>query len=218
MTPDELRAIRERAEAATPGEWKGLDVSLFYQEGWLANGPIAMSYEAAKSDAAFIAHARTDVPALLDEVERLHAILGAGGVTYSEGETALRAQLAEAHATAKQLMEERDEARDVILEYSTALAERHAENIHLTNERDEARAIANAAVREVSESFLKCKEWLAADAEQARSYGLTYQGIRKMVHDYMFEEISFGKLVDLIRGAAKAMAEDQVSSNPKEFT
>ena len=45
------------------------------------------------------------------EVARLRAIVGAGGLTYSEGEVALRAQAAEAQQLAKQMMDERDDAR-----------------------------------------------------------------------------------------------------------
>ncbi len=46
------------------------------------------------------------------------------------------------------------------------------------------------------------------EAEQMRAYGLTYDGIRKILHEYNDGEISFGKLMDLIRAAARAMAED----------
>jgi len=84
MTPEELAAIRARAEAATPGPWK-VDEGLaladpllegegdWYRqiEGWTNTG-----YEwlcLSPEDAAFIAHAREDIPRLLDEVEALRA-------------------------------------------------------------------------------------------------------------------------------------------------
>ena len=46
------------------------------------------------------------------------------------------------------------------------------------------------------------------EAEQMRAYGLSYEGVRKVLHEYNDGEISFGKLMDLIRAAARAMAED----------
>jgi hypothetical protein len=46
-------------------------------------------------------------------------------------------------------------------------------------------------------------------AEQMRAYGLSYEGVRQVLHEYNDGEISFGKLMDLIRAAARAMAEEQ---------
>jgi hypothetical protein len=54
----------------------------------------------------------------------------------------------------------------------------------------------------------KFAELRAADVEQMRGYGLSYEGVRKVLHEYNDGEISFGKLMDLIRAAARAMAED----------
>lgn len=99
MTPAELNAIRERADKATAGPWawaqtadKGYGASVgagvfadFDQEcreplsgdlsehdGFYVDQHIAdLGHQAAQHDAAFIAHARTDVPALLAEVDRL---------------------------------------------------------------------------------------------------------------------------------------------------
>lgn len=84
MTPEELAAIRARAEAATPGPWKvdegpaladplleGEGDWYRHIEGWTNTGWewLCLSPE----DAAFIAHAREDIPKLLDEVEALRA-------------------------------------------------------------------------------------------------------------------------------------------------
>jgi hypothetical protein len=52
-------------------------------------------------------------------------------------------------------------------------------------------------------------ELRAADVEQMRGYGLTYEGVRQVLREYNDGEISFGKLMDLIRAAARAMAEEQ---------
>lgn len=62
----DLDAIRARAEAATEGPWFAWDRAV----GW--NIVITRP-----EDAAFIAAARTDVPALLAEVERLREALAA---------------------------------------------------------------------------------------------------------------------------------------------
>jgi hypothetical protein len=72
----------------------------------------------------------------------------------------------------------------------------------LEEECAELRAEPNAwAVRR----FL---QMIREHAEQMREYGLSYEGVRKVLHEYNDGEISFGKLMDLIRAAARAMAED----------
>lgn len=70
----DLEAIRARAEAATPGPWEHRTVMVSY--GRLRSvvdnetgGRLAMCD--SESVAAFIAHAREDVPDLLGEVARL---------------------------------------------------------------------------------------------------------------------------------------------------
>lgn len=86
MTPEQLAAIRARAEAATPGPWM-VDEGLVWDDGtgececqwyreirgWTDHG---VQCEAgylvlSREDAEFIAHARSDIPALVAEVERL---------------------------------------------------------------------------------------------------------------------------------------------------
>lgn len=103
MTQEELEKIRKRSDAATPGPWVsedgGYDVCLGYKPrhiriGWwsgdheedcnadnrrvceLSDGEYN-SYknkEEMQANAEFIAHAREDVPALLDEIERLKKV------------------------------------------------------------------------------------------------------------------------------------------------
>lgn len=81
---DALAAIRERAEAATEGPWTPVrnfsavslhapDASL--PKGWRAVGQVTRNWrdDDAESDAEFIAHARTDVPALVEVVEAVLA-------------------------------------------------------------------------------------------------------------------------------------------------
>lgn len=102
MTDEELTAIRERAQRATPGPWEsqGFDSypgdegsAVVGTPGTKGSGLVAYAlrpkdrhedgesgadwYDADQcdDDANFIAHARTDVPALVAEVERLQGII-----------------------------------------------------------------------------------------------------------------------------------------------
>jgi hypothetical protein len=71
MTAPDLDAIRARAEAATPGPWERSG-SLVQAGRRARRARVGQTWGLAwKQDAEFIAHAREDVPALLDEVERL---------------------------------------------------------------------------------------------------------------------------------------------------
>ncbi len=76
MTPDQLSAIRARLDAVTPGNWKRFGVVVSTD----LDLPQPLVVEAcsedrtqAENDVEFIAHAPTDLRALLDEVERLTA-------------------------------------------------------------------------------------------------------------------------------------------------
>lgn len=82
LSPSELEAIRGRAEAATNppwSHWPQTSLSIRPRETVMAKtGPglgCLIGEEITEPDATFIAHARTDVPALLDEVERLNGEL-----------------------------------------------------------------------------------------------------------------------------------------------
>jgi hypothetical protein len=88
ITDDELAAIKQRAEKATPGPWfaHGATVSpdpASDHHGWppdpqclaaLNDGEYVANPNAG-ADAEFIAAARGDVPALLAEIERLRVAL-----------------------------------------------------------------------------------------------------------------------------------------------
>lgn len=72
MTQRELDEIRERAEKATPGAWEVGHASIWAR----INGALTRIFAICGSrkwepDAQFIAHARTDIPALLSEADRL---------------------------------------------------------------------------------------------------------------------------------------------------
>ncbi len=83
MTEDELRAIKARCEAASPGPWKsyveGRDQTsgsdfIMTGEGATRGNDIELT-GATRADQDFIAHARQDVPQLLAEIERLRSLL-----------------------------------------------------------------------------------------------------------------------------------------------
>ncbi|MBR8661186.1 ead/Ea22-like family protein [Brevibacillus sp. NL20B1] len=82
LTPEELAAIRERAEKATPGPWRWSNAKVlngkydFVPQGsYLADTLIMFgdTYENGEHDAEFIAHAREDIPRLLDALEAAYA-------------------------------------------------------------------------------------------------------------------------------------------------
>ncbi|MEK4910619.1 hypothetical protein [Niallia sp. FSL M8-0099] len=76
LTTEQLNAIKERAEKATAGEWFVLhhtDIAVENPPGSsFADG---IAFADGNDDAEFIAHARGDIPALLQTVEALTAIL-----------------------------------------------------------------------------------------------------------------------------------------------
>jgi len=104
MTDEELQAIRARVEAATPGPWKVEGRHPSYSPDRFQVDGIVTAYDDPEradfprpiqivetdsgcyppylADAEFIAQARTDVPALLAEVERLRAELHAHEVAH----------------------------------------------------------------------------------------------------------------------------------------
>jgi hypothetical protein len=83
MTPERMKEIRERIEKATPRPWSTFpEEHDFLENGRDKDGQIftqilmgedqCVNAECSYSwDAIFIAHARTDIPELLDEIERL---------------------------------------------------------------------------------------------------------------------------------------------------
>ena len=78
LTDEEIEEIRGRAEAATEGPWKacvpvkGRMVTQVIGRDVLGNSGVRVAdYVIRPDDTRFIAHARTDIPRLLDEVERL---------------------------------------------------------------------------------------------------------------------------------------------------
>lgn len=81
MTPERLAEIEARANAATEGPWEAIeDDSIHAAPAYVDNGGCGViawrpvcDFVVRHGDAEFIAHARTDAPALLTEVRRLQA-------------------------------------------------------------------------------------------------------------------------------------------------
>ena len=82
MTPAQLEEIKARADVATPGPWT-VHAPHHYTEAAIhgpegdGHGIIVSTYTGAINplqDVAFIAHARTDAPALLAEIERVRLL------------------------------------------------------------------------------------------------------------------------------------------------
>lgn len=102
MDPNEIARLRELCEKATPGPWNR-GTGNEYRELFKNHGMhLAHVYECADGD--FIAAARTALPALLDEVERLQEIAELAHRQMQDGDAlyakvaALEAALARLHA------------------------------------------------------------------------------------------------------------------------
>ena len=107
MTPERLAEIRARAEAATEGPWgrhpapKGRGQRVTNKDGatlFVNERPGQMR---ARVDATFIAAARTDVPELVAEVERLTndlAVTEAQAIDRDEAATILAQQVEKVRA------------------------------------------------------------------------------------------------------------------------
>ena len=77
LTPEELAAIRERAEKATPGPWHVYAAyslsDITPETRTCVVDCVASDGTLAREDAEFIAHAREDIPRLLDALEAAYA-------------------------------------------------------------------------------------------------------------------------------------------------
>ena len=151
MTPMELAEIEARANAATPGPWEvGVlrrecdhpttnqfteERSVFPPLG--ESGPVALAAEGEHENGAFIAHARTDVPALIAEVKRLRA---ENDVLRKSADAAVDGVRAMLPAALKVAREEKREA-------CAARLEREADAVHAKREGMDQRAASYIAAR-----------------------------------------------------------------------
>lgn len=98
LNPEQLAAIEARANAATPGPWQehsdyGKDFYAYLGGSYL-RGVGTLTFgdgEEAEADRAFVLNARTDIPALLAEIERLRARVAELETAAAEGRAALGA-------------------------------------------------------------------------------------------------------------------------------
>ena len=83
LSQPELQEIRRRCEAATPGPWRSFvegrdhtSGSSFIMTGiGRTRGDDIELHGATPADQDFIAHARQDIPRLLDEIARLRSLV-----------------------------------------------------------------------------------------------------------------------------------------------
>lgn len=111
MTPDEITRLRTLCTAATPGPWRAEKYSDHSHGAQICtpNGEYVAHFEGsaicissnpkhcwertkwkATCDAKFVAAARTAIPALLDEIERLRAAPKDAPITFQDGGMSLR--------------------------------------------------------------------------------------------------------------------------------
>lgn len=126
LSPAREAQIRERAEAATPGPWCNDDWEIYqgeeYQPGisqWIGEtcrGTTTLEQD--RADAAFAAHARTDVPALLTELDRIRADHDEMATELASAQGQWEAHASEATARTA----ERDQARGIAVQLENELA------------------------------------------------------------------------------------------------
>lgn len=192
MKPD-LDAIRARCDAATPGPWaydEGAGYIEMHEAGYAEFKPdwersvhkqpplvarMTDTWGDTAEDGRFIAHARTDIPALLAYIEELES-----RVTYTVGETEWTNRVAVAE-------------------------QRFA---------DECDAHQETRTR-LTDLYMK---QLKADAAQMREYGISYDGVRTLIAECVDDEMNVGKVVELLRAAAREMAKGQLDELREECT
>jgi hypothetical protein len=133
LTPEQIEAIRKRAEAATPGPWRAMEEGNQYLEGqtklvsaarvdgisrpwnsWFVVPAVKMEEVCRfiSADADFIAHARQDIPALLSALEAAERRAG-------ERRLAFEKYTKEAVAEINRIEAERDSQQRLAIEAMT---------------------------------------------------------------------------------------------------
>lgn len=137
MTDVQIAAIRERSDKATDGPWGvfrecggrkrfGIATQKSLDDNDTGELDAIVDYEGRDSgilkeaDAAFIAHAREDVPALLAEVARLQKVARLIGLHREAENQELRAEVERLKAENKKLEQEAAKLADLMCCYSDA--------------------------------------------------------------------------------------------------
>ena len=122
----DLDAIEARANAATSGPWEveaaAVVCDRYEDERPGVCGPHDVDWPLLAEDAEFIAHARTDVPALVAEVRRLRAALAAPRPVLATGELT---------PWGGQMQHLRIHGQSVYLPPTTGLAPGERERVHI---------------------------------------------------------------------------------------
>lgn len=160
MNELDLQAIRERADAATKGPWRAdLDRLAVRSDddGW----PIVLDVRLgdddapqACSDVEFIAAARSDVPALLDEVERLRANWGPIEQMFADAASSVD----ESVRTEQRLRSELRDARNDLLDVRGLLCPNGGDSVLPEHMVDIGERVAPAV------------EWLIDEVERLREH------------------------------------------------
>lgn len=164
LPEDRLAAIRARAEAATEGPWCTDSWEIYqgaeYAAGatWIGETCRAGDTEGACADAEFIAAARTDVPLLLAEADRLRAELADASNLRDHWHTEARASYDRITALEADRTADVPRLRQTIREWSKRCREAEAEQRSLRADLGEAQARL---------STTPPQQWFLADYEGA---------------------------------------------------
>ena len=182
MTRPDLDAIRARCDAATPGPWR-VDGST-YDEG--CNEHLAPY-------------------GLEGPNERL--IWSSGGGEYSHPDMGTAQFIAHARADIPALLAyiEELESRTTYTIGETEWAHR----IAVAEQRFADESDAHQETRTLlTDLYMK---QLRADAAQMREYGISHRGLRSLFAEYDGGELSIGKVLELLRAAARELAKEEVA-------
>ena len=189
-----LDEIERRANAATPGPWavyekphpwgywtvQDADGKDVFDDG---SAGAEYGQTCGIADRDFLVAARTDVPALIARVRELEAY---------------RDAYARSHAILKAIHGA----------LTDALPNTPIPALDSFDVVEMVRGLATECERLRTFAAENFSAMIRQESAQMREYGLSYEGVRKVLHEYNDGEISFGKLMDLIRATARAMAED----------